>query len=55
MGHVITESTRETQMLEAQLQSDPCFNTRVFSYADGLWLKATHGYRLILKKPARPH
>ena len=51
----ITESTWETQTSEVQLQSDPCFNTRIFSSVDGIWLKVTHDYHLILKKSTRPH
>lgn len=54
MGH-ITESTWETQTAEAQLQSDPYFNTHFFSSVDGIWLKATHNYHLMLQKSVRPH
>lgn len=54
MGH-ITESTWERQTAEAQFQSDPCFNTHFFSSVDGIWLKATHNYHLMLKKSVRPH
>lgn len=54
MGH-ITESTRETQTTEAQLQSDPCFNTHFFSSVAEIWLKSTYNYHLMLKKSIRPH